>query len=120
LRRKRQTTIEELSQSERRLLNILAWLAPKPIPLSLLEGNIVDGADARDALAELASWSLARWITIHRLVQEITRQRLPDSREHNAPKSVVAVRKFAVQWLIGKITRLRLLNSEKTRLLTRR
>ena len=57
-----QTTIEELSQSERKLLNILAWLAPEPIPLSLLEGNIVDGADARDALAGLASWSLARWM----------------------------------------------------------
>jgi hypothetical protein len=37
------------------------------------------------------------------------RQRLPDSRERTAPKSVVAVWKFAVQWLIGKITRLRLL-----------
>jgi tetratricopeptide (TPR) repeat protein len=118
-----QTTIEELSQSERKLLNILAWLAPEPIPLSLLEGNIVDGADARDALAGLASWSLARWMadedgfTIHRLVQEITRQRLPDSRERDAPKSVVAVWKFAVQWLICKITRLRLLNSEKDKAL---
>jgi len=118
-----QTTIEELSQSERKLLNILAWFAPEPIPLSLLEGNIVHGADARDALAGLASWSLARWmadreaVTIHRLVQEITRQRLPDSRERNAPKSVVAVWKFAVQWLIGKITRLRLLNSEKDKAL---
>jgi tetratricopeptide (TPR) repeat protein len=118
-----QTTIEELSQSERKLLNILAWLAPEPIPLSLLEDNIVEGADARDALAGLASWSLARpmadgeGFTIHRLVQEITRQRLPDSREHNAPKSVVAVWKFAVQWLIGKITRLRLLNSEKDKAL---
>src|SRR5689334_15857956 len=67
-----QTTIEELSQSERKLLNILAWLAPEAIPLSLLEGNIVDGADARDALAGLASWSLARWmadreaVTVHR------------------------------------------------------
>ena len=83
----------------------------------------MDGADARDALAGLASWSLARWMadregfTIHRLVQEITRQRLPDSRERNAPKSVVAVRKFTVQWLIGKITRLRLLNSEKDKAL---
>jgi hypothetical protein len=49
-----QTTIEELSQSERKLLNILAWLAPEPVPLLLLEGNFVDGADARDALAGLA------------------------------------------------------------------
>jgi hypothetical protein len=77
-----QTTFEELSHSERKLLNILAWLAPEPISLSLLEGNVVDDADARDALAGLASWSLVRWmadreaVTVHRLVQEITRHRL--------------------------------------------
>jgi hypothetical protein len=52
-----------------------------------LEGNIVDGADARDALAGLASWSLARWMadgegfTVHRLVQEITRQRHRDNEK---------------------------------------
>ena len=91
-----QTTIEELSQSERKLLNILAWLAPEPIPLSLLEGNIVDGADARDALAGLASWSLARWMadgegfTVHRLVQEITRQRLSDNEKHDTLESAVS------------------------------
>jgi tetratricopeptide (TPR) repeat protein len=85
-----QTTIEELSQSEHKLLNILAWFAPEPITLSLLEGNIVDGTDARDALAGLASWSLARWMadgegfTVHRLVQEITRQRLPDNGKNDA------------------------------------
>src|SRR5690242_18847898 len=79
-----QTTIEELSQSERKLLNILAWLAPEAIPLSLLEGNIVDGADARDALAGLASWSLARWMATGRRsrftvgLQEITRLCLSD------------------------------------------
>ena len=77
-----QTTIKELSEPERKLFNILAWFAPEPIPLSLLERNIVDGAEARDALAGLASWSLARWMAdgegfaVHRLVQEITRQRL--------------------------------------------
>ena len=71
------------------MLNILAWFAPEPIPLSLLEGNIVDGADARDALAGLASWSLARWmadgeaVTVHRLVQEITRQRLSDNEKQD-------------------------------------
>jgi hypothetical protein len=73
------------------------WLAPELIPLSLLEGNIVDGTDARDAVAGLASWSLARWMadgegfTIHRLVQEITRQRLADKERHNALESAVAL-----------------------------
>jgi tetratricopeptide (TPR) repeat protein len=92
-----QTTIEELSQSERKLLNILAWLAPEPKPLSLLDCNIVDGADARDALAGLASWSLARWmadreaVTVHRLVQEITRQRLSDNERHDTLDLAVAL-----------------------------
>jgi tetratricopeptide (TPR) repeat protein len=92
-----QTAIEELSQPERKLLNILAWLAPAPIPLSLLEGNIVDGTDARDCLAGLASWSLARWVadeeefTVHRLVQEITRQRLSDNEKQNTLEAAVAV-----------------------------
>jgi hypothetical protein len=45
------TTFEQPSESERKLLNILAWFAPEPVPLSLL-GNIVDGADARDALSQ--------------------------------------------------------------------
>jgi hypothetical protein len=57
-----QTTIEMLSSSERKLLNILAWLAPEPIPVSLLEGNIGDTADPRDTLTGLASWSLVRWM----------------------------------------------------------
>jgi tetratricopeptide (TPR) repeat protein len=92
-----QTTIEELSQSERKLLNILAWLAPEPIPLLLLEGNIMDGADARDALAGLASWSFARWLadgegfTIHRLVQEITRECLSDNEKYDILDSAVAL-----------------------------
>jgi hypothetical protein len=77
-----QTTFDQLTQSERTLLNILAWFAPEPVPVSLLEGVLLDGADTRDALSGLVSWSLARWtadgegFTIHRLVQEITRQRL--------------------------------------------
>jgi hypothetical protein len=92
-----QTSIEELFQSERKLLNILAWLAPEPLPLSLLEGHIVDGVDARDAFAGLASWSLARWmvgreaVTVHRLVQEITRQRLSDNEKQDTLESAVAL-----------------------------
>ena len=72
-----QATVDRLPVAERVLLNILAWFAPEPIPVSLL-----DDSDARDALVGLASWSLARWtadrdaFTIHRLVQEITRQGL--------------------------------------------
>jgi tetratricopeptide (TPR) repeat protein len=85
-----QTTFDQLAQPERKLLNILAWLAPEPIPVLLLEGVPMYGADARDALAALASWSLARWtadgegFTVHRLVQEITRQRLSNNEKESA------------------------------------
>jgi tetratricopeptide (TPR) repeat protein len=77
-----QVTVAQLTQPERALLNILSWLAPEPIPLSLLEGVRVDGANARDLLSGLVTCSLARLtadrdnFTIHRLVQEVTRQRL--------------------------------------------
>src|SRR5271166_4722253 len=92
-----QTTIDQLSQPERKLLDILASLAPEPIPVLLLEGKMVDGADARDALAELASWSLVRWtadgdgFTVHRLVQEITRQRLPDDQKDDSLDLALAI-----------------------------
>ena len=82
-----QATVDQPAQPERALLNVLAWFAPEPVPASLLEGVPVDGADARDALTGLVSWSLARLtadgdaFTIHRRVQEITRQRLSEKRE---------------------------------------
>jgi tetratricopeptide (TPR) repeat protein len=49
------------------------------VPVSVLEGWSLDGVEMGDVLAELVSWSLARWtvdkdaFTIHRLVQEVTR-----------------------------------------------
>jgi tetratricopeptide (TPR) repeat protein len=85
-----QASVDQLAQPERKLLNILACLAPEPIPVLLLEGVPVNGADARDALGGLVSWSLARWtadgegFTVHRLVQEITRQRLSENEKESA------------------------------------
>jgi tetratricopeptide (TPR) repeat protein len=85
-----QASVDQLAQPERKLLNILAWLATEPIPVLLLDGVPVDDADAREALAGLASWSFARWtadgegFTVHRLVQEITRQRLADDEQESA------------------------------------
>lgn len=70
------TTVEQLSQEGQALLRQLSWLAPEPIPRSLLpEGP------AQEALAELANFSLAKFdegggqFRIHRLVQEVTRER---------------------------------------------
>jgi len=81
-----QTSVDQLGEAGRRLLQRLAWLAPDPIPESLLD-VAVPGAttddDADAALAELESYSLvvraadAPVFTIHRLVQTVT-QRVAD------------------------------------------
>jgi tetratricopeptide (TPR) repeat protein len=89
-----QTSFDELSEPARRLLQRLAWLAPEPVPESLLDvpvpqaaaapgsepGDDADVAvDAYAALAELESYSLvtrsdtAPVFTVHRLVQAVTR-----------------------------------------------
>ncbi|HEX3357446.1 MAG TPA: tetratricopeptide repeat protein, partial [Tepidisphaeraceae bacterium] len=95
-----QTSVDRLSESARNLLNRLAWLAPEPIPESLLdtpvEGTQLD--QQRDALADLASYSLVTrdretpTFTIHRLVQDVTRQNLKDDDENKAMKQ-------ALNWL---------------------
>jgi tetratricopeptide (TPR) repeat protein len=91
-----QTTVEQLGAAERALLNALACLAPEPVPVLVLENWSVEGAEATDALAELASWSLARWtadkdaFTVHRLVQEITRRSLTEEGVMASLESVLA------------------------------
>src|SRR5258708_1607133 len=53
--------------------------------------------DARDALDGVTSWSLARWaddgdaFTVHRLVQKITRERLPSDQKDNTLDSALDV-----------------------------
>ena len=80
-----QSSFELLSPPARRLLQRLAWLAPEPIPQTLLDaalpGRAADEAAPRAALAELVAYSLAvrdgdrPVFTVHRLVQELTRRR---------------------------------------------
>jgi len=80
-----ETTFAQLGASERRLLEALSWLAAEPIPLFLFETETLTAAvpEARDMLADLAEYSLARFdesgdgVLVHRLVQEITRGRIP-------------------------------------------
>jgi tetratricopeptide (TPR) repeat protein len=72
----------------------LAYLAPDPIPESLLEVPVPNSEDdpltARDALTELDAYSLACLstevespsFTIHRLVQVVTRRSLQDDSSH--------------------------------------
>lgn len=111
------TTFEQLSDNGRRLLNILAWFAPEPIPRSLLS---VDGGpfaaesesgaaeeqwpllveDAEEALADLKTFSLITWneektaFEIHALVQEVTRHNLTEDEQ----KGFVAT---ALRWVNG-------------------
>ena len=76
-----ETTFAQLTEPEQRLLEVLAWLAPEPIPLFLFEAAPLKEAisDPREVLAGLAAYSLARFeakgdaVLIHRLVQEISR-----------------------------------------------
>jgi tetratricopeptide (TPR) repeat protein len=85
-----QTSVAQLSPPAMRLLQRLAWLAPEPVPESLLAAGSADGdivpADGLDALAELASLSLVRrddvepQFAIHGLVQEVTRAGMHGSR----------------------------------------
>ena len=80
-----ETTFAQLGSPERRLLDVLAWLAPEPIPIALFDAAPLAEAisDPREALAGLAGYSLARFdasgdaVLVHRLVQEITRGRIP-------------------------------------------
>lgn len=115
-----QTTMEQLGAGEIALLRLLAWLAPEPLPLWVLEsdeaellwrnavrllrhgekaksfwqklGAFLGRRSARlvstsgrleDALTRLGTFSMVRWdpqeqsISVHRVVQEILRTRLP-------------------------------------------
>ncbi|MEP7010773.1 MAG: tetratricopeptide repeat protein [Acidobacteriota bacterium] len=81
-----QTSVDRLSSSAHRLLDLLAWLGPEPIPESLLdvkvpETELPEGDQAaRSALAELARYSLVTRLattpmfTVHRLIQDMTRR----------------------------------------------
>ncbi len=78
-----QTSVNQLSAEARTLLDRLAWLAPDPIPESLLDVKATEEetGDWYGALAELAGYSLVSRsedkaeFTVHRLVQDVTRRK---------------------------------------------
>jgi tetratricopeptide (TPR) repeat protein len=79
-----QTSVAQLADPGRRLLERLAWLAPEPVPEFLLDVPIPEdeGEDLYEALADLAAYSLAtrdpedpRFL-VHGLVQDVTRRSL--------------------------------------------
>jgi len=82
------TSFQQLSASAQTLLRRLAWLSPEPIPDSLLEvrvpagdGHTAELNEAMDWLVELDRYSLVSRsresdsFLLHRLVQEVGRQR---------------------------------------------
>ena len=87
------TTWSQLSPASRGLLEILSWYAPDPIPQWVLTGEAsrpiavkaLGNADVDLALADLEKYSMLKraltggqWVLlVHRLVQEMTRRRLP-------------------------------------------
>jgi tetratricopeptide (TPR) repeat protein len=82
-----QTSVDQLSEAARHLLERLAFLAPDPVPGFLLD-VAVPGAEAKDATAaldDLAAYSLVtrdvegETFLVHRLVQDVTRRGLEAS-----------------------------------------
>jgi hypothetical protein len=79
-----QTSVDQLSEAGRRLLERLAFLAPDPVPMFLLDVAIPEAKieDLHEALADLTAVSLATQETererfsVHRLVQDVTRRSL--------------------------------------------
>jgi tetratricopeptide (TPR) repeat protein len=91
------TSVARLSSESRRLLDRLAFLAPDPIPDSLLDVAIPGEAadtDAYEARAGLYAYSLVSRVTaaddgppsflVHRLVQDFTRRAMSDERRTQA------------------------------------
>jgi tetratricopeptide (TPR) repeat protein len=105
-----QTSFERLSDPARQLLRLLSWLAPDPIPESLLEAGggpfavphfplfqrwkvilpsyrAVRNANCGETLAELSDHSLVKrsdeepTFSVHRLVQDVGRRTLPEKEK---------------------------------------
>ncbi len=84
-----QTSVEQLGDASRLLLDMLAFLSIEPIPRSLFDvWPASDGIDLREALSQLSDYSLVHWeennsaITVHRLVAHVTRNAISvDARD---------------------------------------
>jgi tetratricopeptide (TPR) repeat protein len=80
-----QTSVGQLTESGRRLLERLAFLAPEPVPELLLDVPIPGAEDEKlhEALDDLAAYSLVTrdsegpFFLVHRLIQDVTRRSVP-------------------------------------------
>ena len=97
-----QTSVTQLNEDARALLELLAWVAPEPIPELLLDVAIPDGAvsEPYDAIADMAALSLVTHdkvnpqFSIHRLVQDVTRRRIdPDASRTRLAEALTWINK---------------------------
>ena len=87
-----QTTIDQLNELERKLLNLLAWFAPAPVPLSIFASlNALTEWDREHfeaAIARLADFSMLTWdaeaetVKVHRVMQEVLCAQQADPKSH--------------------------------------
>jgi hypothetical protein len=81
------TSVDQLSEPGRHLLELLAFLAPDPVPMFLLDVPVPGVAldDTRAALDDLATYSLATrdpdggTFMVHRLLQDVARRGLAEA-----------------------------------------
>ena len=97
------TSVAQLTDESRRLLERLAFLAPEPVPDSLLDVAVpgeAAGADAYEARAGLYAYSLITRVTredggvsgfvMHRLVQDFARRGMSEERRTQALREALA------------------------------
>ena len=93
-----QTSVDQVGDLARRLLERLAWFAPEPVPDFMLDVPLpgVAAEDLDQALADLSSYSLVRRhpgrqeFSVHRLVQDVTRRSLGGEDAHTALTDALA------------------------------
>jgi len=92
-----QTSFDQLSTNAKTLLNRLAWFAPDPIPKTILETDVLElpPMDMLSAWAELKGLSLCSStadktaFTVHRLVQEVTRNWMDEQTAETSLKEAL-------------------------------
>ncbi|MCY2964436.1 MAG: tetratricopeptide repeat protein [Planctomycetota bacterium] len=96
------TTVDQLTASARSLLELLSWFSPEPLRRAWLmnesaaQSLAVAGVhDVEEALVELADVSMIRLdqteLSVHRLVQEVTRERMEPERRNERMERVFAL-----------------------------
>ena len=93
-------TFEQLDSDGRGLLHLLCWLAPDPIPVSLIQQQRQTGAeepvDSEAGIANLVAYSFLKRsedrqsVSMHRLVQEIALQQLAQPAESGLFRQLIS------------------------------